>query len=226
MEILFEDNHCIAVFKPAGIPVQATKPDGDSLQAEVQSYIKQRDSKPGNVFLGVVHRIDVGTQGIVVFGKTSKGAARLSESFRGRDVEKRYYAVVHGKPKAEPTMLWHRLEEMGEGKPVRVAAKTSLTGKEASLTFKTVKNRGKHTPVSLVEVELHTGRKHQIRAQLSAAGFPIVGDVLYGGGRIGMKGFGLLAYHLVFPHPIRREESVTIKLENADDRLSAFLAVS
>jgi 23S rRNA pseudouridine1911/1915/1917 synthase len=198
MEILYEDNHCLAVFKRAGIPVQATEPGGDSLQSEVQRWLKARDGKPGNVFVGIVHRLDVGTRGIVLFAKTSKGASRLSESFRGRDVEKHYLALVHGRPPGGPVTLESIVDE-----------------KPASLTFRA------RSP-GLLDVELHTGRKHQIRVQLADAGYPIVGDVQYGGPPSREPGFALLAWRLAFPHPIRRDDRVVVALRDAEARLAPF----
>lgn len=198
MEVLYEDNHVIAVYKRPGIPVQATAPGGDSLQGEIQAWLRDRDRKPGNVFLGIVHRLDVGTRGVVLFAKTSKGASRLSESFRGREVEKRYLVVVEGTPPPGPKML----EGFVDGKPAALTYTTRAPG--------------------LLDVELHTGRKHQIRIQLAEAGHPVVGDVQYGAKAHREPGFALLAYRLVFPHPVRRDARITVEVPDAEVRLRAF----
>lgn len=176
IKVLYEDNHLIAVYKPAGILVQKGEGEGhddNTLYWQVKLLIKERDKKPGNVFLGVLHRLDRPVSGIVLFAKTSKGAARLSEQFRERTIKKFYHAVVEGKMSPPSGTLVHRL---GKDETVR-RAEVVEDGDVAELDYETVKAGEKY---SLLKIELKTGRFHQIRAQLSASGHPIVGDAKYG----------------------------------------------
>lgn len=176
LRILYEDNHLIAVYKPAGVLVQkgeGPEHDDDTLYWRVKMLIKERDKKPGNVFLGVLHRLDRPVAGIVLFAKTSKGAARLSEQFRERTIKKIYHAVVEGKIEPESGTLIHGLAKDQEAR----RAEISDDGDVSELRYETVKSSEKH---SLLKIELKTGRFHQIRAQLSAEGHPIVGDAKYG----------------------------------------------
>ncbi len=178
--ILYEDNHIIAVFKPAGLLVQSASPvgggderAGENLLDLMKEFIKKCDAKPGNVFLGLVHRLDRPVSGIVLFAKTSKGAARLSEQFRTRAVQKKYHALVHGKVASPCGVLIHRLVKDETQKIARVANE----GSEANLAYTVIARNNEY---SLLEIKLETGRFHQIRAQLSAIGHPIVGDIKYG----------------------------------------------
>lgn len=173
LEVLYEDNHLIAVMKPAGILVQGDESDEESLMDIVKAYLKEAYQKPGNVFLGLIHRLDRNVSGIVLFAKTSKGASRLSEQFRSHSTHKIYHALVEGRLDEPEGVLRDLLE-----KDERIMkAVVSKNGKEAVLSYRTVKTIGSDT---LVRVELQTGRFHQIRAQFAHAGHPIVGDVKYG----------------------------------------------
>jgi 23S rRNA pseudouridine1911/1915/1917 synthase len=198
--VLHEDNHVIAVFKPAGLLTQGDETGDASLLELTKGYLKQKYEKPGNVFLGLVHRLDRPVSGVVVFGRTSKAASRLSEQFRSRSVEKIYLAWVQGTPKAPSGTLVHylrpgdkRMEIFDEPKP---------DTKEASLDFRLLRSEG---GISLLEVTLHTGRKHQIRAQLARLGTPILGDTRYGGPRGSGDGIGLVAHLIRFDHPTKQE---------------------
>lgn len=176
IKVLYEDNHLIAVYKRAGVLVQKGEGeahDDNTLYWQVKMFVKERDKKPGNVFLGVLHRLDRPVSGIVLFAKTSKGAARLSEQFRERTIKKFYHAVVEGKMNPASGTLVHRL---GKDETVR-RAEVVEDGDEAELSYETVKAGERY---SLLKIELKTGRFHQIRAQLSASGHPIVGDAKYG----------------------------------------------
>ena len=176
IEVLYEDNHLIAVYKPAGVLVQKGDTEGhddNTLYWQVKEFIKKRDQKPGNVFLGVLHRLDRPVSGIVMFAKTSKGAARLSEQFREGTIQKIYHAVVAGRPDPARGTLRHILSKDVEIKKAQV----SEEGSESILHYETVRSGPKY---SLVKIILKTGRFHQIRAQLSAIGHPIIGDVKYG----------------------------------------------
>ncbi len=204
--VLHEDNHVIAVFKPAGLLTQGDSTGDPCLLDLTRAYIKEKYAKPGNVFLGLVHRLDRPAAGIVVFGRTSKAASRLSEQFRTRTVEKIYRAWVEGEPDYPHGTLTHHLVEGEKKVEVHLAPKPGT--KVATLEYLVLATMG---GITLLEVRLHTGRKHQIRAQLAAIGTPILGDIRYGGKKKdGKPGIGLLAYSLSFDHPTR-EERIVIK---------------
>lgn len=172
MTILFEDNHLIAVYKPAGVLTQPDKSGDSDLMTAVKKLLKEKYKKPGNVFLGLLHRLDRPVSGIVLFAKTSKGASRLSEQFRAGTIEKTYHAVVEGKLLKSRGELINYLEKNQDKRKAVVGR-----GKEARLSYEVIKSNDKY---SLLRIFLETGKFHQIRAQLSSAGFPIVGDVKYG----------------------------------------------
>lgn len=163
LNVLYEDNHLIAVSKPAGVLTQGDKTGDISLMDEVKDYLKKKYHKSGNVFLGLLHRLDRPVSGIVLFAKTSKGASRLSEQFRNREIKKTYYAIVIGKPKKEKGTL---VNYIGKRR------KTDL----AELSYEIITSNEKY---SLLKINLKTGRFHQIRKQLSLIGCPIFGDVKY-----------------------------------------------
>src|SRR3989344_531919 len=165
LKVLYEDNHLIAVFKPAGVLTQGDITGDRCLMDEVKSYLKTKYNKPGNVFLGLLHRLDRPVCGIVLFAKTSKGASRLSEQFRNRTIEKTYHARVLGKPKENKGNLVDFLKK-----------NANENVKRAELDYEVIASGNKY---SLLKIKLHTGRFHQIRAQLSAMGHPVLGDVKY-----------------------------------------------
>jgi 23S rRNA pseudouridine1911/1915/1917 synthase len=201
LQVLYEDNHLIAVYKPGGILVQGDISREPSLMDMVKDYIKNKHNKPGKVFLGLVHRLDRPVSGIVLFARTSKSASRLSAQWRQRTITKIYWALVHGKMGLPSGTLRNYLEK-GE-KAVSLADETRKGSQEAVLSYRTLRVKGK---ASLLEVNLRTGRKHQIRAQLSAEGCPIVGDVKYGAPVRREDGsICLLAKSLTFMHPTRPE---------------------
>lgn len=180
IKILYEDNHLIAVYKPAGVLVQAgdssvggDKHDDDTLYWQVKMFLKERDKKLGNVFLGVLHRLDRNVSGIILFAKTSKGAARLSEQIRERTIKKIYHAVVIGTPVPPSGTLEHHLRKDESSKQSII----DPDGDVAVLHYETIKSGSEN---SLLRIELETGRFHQIRVQLSGIGHPIVGDMKYG----------------------------------------------
>ncbi len=175
LKILYEDNHLIAVYKPAGTLSQGDKSGDVSLMDEVKKYIKETYKKPGNVFLGLVHRLDRNVDGIVLFAKTSKGASRLSEQFRLHSVEKIYHAWVAGIPLEKEKTLINFLRHDPNQNFTQIADEGG--GDRAELAYETVKSEG---DFSLLKITLKTGRHHQIRAQLSHIGHPIVGDSKYG----------------------------------------------
>lgn len=177
LRVLYEDNHVIAVYKPAGILVQGDETGDATLADEVKLYLKQKHNKPGKVWLGIVHRLDRPVSGIVLFGKTSKGAARLSEQIRARTIKKTYHALVCGvPPKAADTLVnWLKKDE--HVNVVKVYTREVEGSLRAELDYEIVEKRDNQT---VLKINLKTGRPHQIRAQLSHLGCPIVGDVKYG----------------------------------------------
>ena len=183
LKVIYEDNHLIAVYKPAGTLVQGDKSGDASLMDEVKAYLKRTYNKPGNVFLGLVHRLDRNVDGIVLFAKTSKGASRLSEQWRERTVEKMYHAWVVGTVKEKNKTLINFLRHDDNQNYTEVFDDESRGGDRAELSFELVKvEKGlkESGDFSLLKITLKTGRQHQIRSQLSHIGHPIVGDSKYG----------------------------------------------
>ncbi len=177
IQVLYEDNHLVAVYKPLGLLVQGDKSGDVCLMDEVKEYLKHKYDKPGNVFLGLVHRLDRNVQGIVLFAKTSKGASRLSEQFRQHTVEKIYHAVVVGRPQKNKDTLLHWLKKDENANRTTVYNQKTKDTQEAQLSYEVIKSNKNY---SLLKIKLGTGRSHQIRAQLSFIGCPIVGDIKYG----------------------------------------------
>ena len=177
MEILCEDGPLLAFNKPAGLPTQGVPADVASLEGQVKSYLKQKYDKPGNVYLGIPHRLDRPVSGVVIFARNSKAAARLAEQFRLRQVRKVYLGVVEGRPEPAEARLVDWLLKDDDVAHVRVVPEGTPGAKQAALTYR-VKETGDGR--SLVEIELETGRMHQIRVQLASRGWPIVGDRQYG----------------------------------------------
>jgi 23S rRNA pseudouridine1911/1915/1917 synthase len=209
LKVLYEDNHLIGVYKPAGILVQGNISGDITLLDITKEYIKKRYGKPGRVFLGLVHRLDRPVSGVVLFARTSKAASRVSEQFRSRGVTKIYWASVHGKMNPGEGLLVSYLKKGKSG--VLLADEGTPEAREAVLSYKTLAIKGDQ---SRLEISLHTGRKHQIRAQLAAVGCPVVGDVRYGAPYTTQdKTIRLLARSLTFKHPTRNE---TIHIESPD----------
>jgi 23S rRNA pseudouridine1911/1915/1917 synthase len=209
LKVLFEDNHLIGVYKPAGILVQGNISGDITLMDITKQYIKKKYGKPGRVFLGLVHRLDRPVSGVVLFARTSKAASRVSEQFRSRGVIKVYWALVHGKMNPAEGLLVSYLKK--GGRRVQVVDKEAPDAREAVLSYKTLVVKGDQ---SRLEISLHTGRKHQIRAQLAAMGCPVVGDVRYGAPRTTQdKTIRLLARSLTLKHPTRNE---TVHIEAPD----------
>jgi 23S rRNA pseudouridine1911/1915/1917 synthase len=199
MEILYVDNHLLVVNKPCGLPTQPSQEHRDSLECRAKAWIKQEYSKPGQVFLHAVHRLDRPVSGAVLFARTSKALSRLNASIRARESQKTYHAIVHGHPPVSGDLrhfLAHRRMRAD------VVSASADGAKEARLSFTRV---ALVAELALLEIALHTGRYHQIRAQFSAIGHPIVGDQKYQAP--GSRGDGIALHHsrLVIPHPTKRE---------------------
>ncbi len=206
IKVLYEDNHLIAVYKPAGVLVQGDKSGDISMIEEVKMYIKKKYDKPGNVFLGLVHRLDRNVDGIVLFAKTSKGASRISEQFRNHSVKKEYHAWVHGIVKAENSVLVNFLKH-DENKNYAEVFDTEISGADrAELSYELIKTEGEF---SLLKIILKTGRHHQIRAQFSHIGHPIVGDSKYGSDiKLAEQKIALTATSLSFETATTKEQKV------------------
>ena len=201
LTVLYEDNHVIAVCKPAGVLTQGDKSGDPSLINEVKKYLKEKYKKPGNVFLGLVHRLDRPVAGIVLFARTSKGASRLSEQLRNHTIEKTYHALVVGKPDAKTLVNY-----LTKDKARKKADVQENTGQRAELEYDVVASYGKY---SLVKILLKTGRFHQIRAQFSFAGFPVLGDTKYGApSALPDKSIALCATSIAFMLPTRDERKM------------------
>lgn len=198
-DLLYLDNHLLVVGKPAGMLAQADRTGDADLLTLGKAYLKERFSKPGNVFLGLVHRLDRPVSGVMVLARTSKAAARLTAAFKAREVDKRYLAVVEGRLAGEGEQVDWLRKTKGH---VHIVDAGAPGAKKAVLRWKALGVDGGRT---LVEVELLTGRPHQVRVQLAALGTPILGDLRYGA-REALDGrtLALHAYRLGFEHPVRR----------------------
>lgn len=216
MQVVYEDNHIIIVSKRSGEIVQGDKTGDRTLADDVKQYIKEKYAKPGNVFLGVVHRLDRPVWGLVVFAKTSKALSRLNDMFRTGDVHKTYWAITHNCP-AEPEATltdWIRRNEK-QNKSYAYDREVP-NSKKAMLHYKVI---GRSDNYTLVEVNLMTGRHHQIRCQLSNIGCPIKGDLKYGARRSNPDGsISLLARRIEFVHPVSKEH-ITVEAPLPDDKL-------
>ena len=201
--VLYEDNHLLVVVKPVNMPTQQDATNDEDLLNALKADLKRRYNKPGNVFLGLVHRLDRPVGGVMVFAKTSKAASRLSEAVRSRAFEKTYLAVAHGTPKRSDGRLVHYLVKDPRENFVSVAERSAPGAKEAVLDYEVL---GEHHGLCLVRVRLLTGRPHQIRVQLAAVGCPLYGDQKYGGrhARPGRQ-IALWSSHIAFPHPVTRQ---------------------
>jgi 23S rRNA pseudouridine1911/1915/1917 synthase len=201
LEVLYEDNHLLAVNKPAGLLVQGDRSGDESLLDVAGSYLKHKYDKPGNVYLGLVHRLDRNVSGVVLLATTSKSAGRLSGQFRDGTVDKVYQAVVVGRPPAGGDQLRSWLSAKGDSRGVTRAEQEVFPGaRESLLGYNVVESRGGW---SLVEVKPVTGRRHQIRAQFALAGHPLLGDVKYGSQRrLADHRIALHALSLTVSHPV------------------------
>lgn len=204
MKILYEDNHIIVAYKPKGILSQADGSDVPDMLQILKDYIKEKYQKPGAVYLGLLHRLDRNTSGVMVFARTSKSASRLSEDIRNHRFEKKYLAVVEGSIEGTGLIELHHYLKKDEQKKKSFESKT---GQEAILTYRVLgsKKMGDQS-LSYVDITLKTGRFHQIRCQFSLIGHPLLGDKKYGSKlELSPEDFPLEAYHLGFFHPTTKE---------------------
>ena len=203
MTVVYEDNHIIIVFKESGEIVQGDKTGDKPLSETVKEYIKEKYNKPGNVFLGVVHRLDRPVSGLVVFAKTSKALTRLNEMFRNGDVHKTYWAITQQAPEQTEGRLANWLVRNEKQNKTYVYNREVPNSKKALLDYRLLSSTANYC---LLEVRLLTGRHHQIRSQLAHMGCPIKGDLKYGAKRSNPDGgISLLAHHVAFTHPVSKE---------------------
>lgn len=201
LPIIYEDNHLLVLAKPAGVPTQGAAEGVASVVDLAKDYLRVKYDKPGNVYLGVVSRLDKPVTGVLVFARTSKAAARLNDAFRGRRVEKRYLATVEGDAPEHTGPLVHHLAHDDRNRRVYATHADAPGAQRAELSYE-VLLRTPHR--SLLQVHLHTGRKHQIRVQLAKQGLPILGDERYGSTEPYGPGVALHAWRLVIEHPVRK----------------------
>ena len=203
LEILFEDNHLLIVNKKSGDIVQGDKTGDKPLSEVVKEYIKEKYNKPGEVFLGVVHRLDRPTSGIIIFARTSKALERLNKMLRDRVISKTYWAIIKNNPKEVKGTLIHFLKKNPKNNKSTVFKKEAVGSKKAILNYTILRNLENY---SLLEIDLETGRHHQIRAQLSFIGSPIKGDLKYGASRSNKDGsIHLHARKINFTHPVSKK---------------------
>ncbi|MBD3724269.1 MAG: RluA family pseudouridine synthase [Flavobacteriaceae bacterium] len=214
LQILHEDNHIIVVNKRVGDIVQGDKTGDKPLSEVVKEYIKVKYNKPGDVFLGVVHRLDRPTSGIVVFARTSKALTRLNETFKNRETQKTYWAIVKNQPPKDVNTLIHFLTRNPKNNTSKAHLKEVKDSKKASLSYSIIQKLNNYFAL---EIDLHTGRHHQIRCQLAAIGCPIKGDLKYGFDRSNPDGgIHLHARKLIITHPTTKE-TLTFVAPTPDD---------
>lgn len=206
MKILFEDNHLIAVEKRSGQSVQPEPCKPVSLEEEVKQYLKDKYRKPGDVFLGVIHRLDMPVSGVVLFARTSKALERMNKLFHDREVHKWYIANVHGVPEEEEGLITHYLKRDEKRNFTKAFINEAPGTQKAQLEYEVLGNKKNST---ILKIKLLTGRKHQIRAQLAALGCPIIGDTKYGSDKpLPEHAIRLQSAELSFTHPVTGEAIV------------------
>ena len=215
LDILYEDNHLIVINKRVGDIVQGDKTGDPPLNEIVKSYIAETYNKPGKVYLGVVHRLDRPTSGVVVFAKTSKALERLNKMLREKSIKKTYWAIVQGHPANDTASLTHYLKKNPKNNKSTAFDRNPGDAKKAVLHYKVLKKFDRY---SLLEIDLETGRHHQIRSQLAKTGHPIKGDLKYGCKRSNKNGgIHLHARKIAFTHPVKKIPlSITAPLPDED----------
>ena len=204
LKVLFEDNHIIVVEKPVNIPSQGDKTGDIDMLTIIKAYLKEKYNKPGDVYLGLVHRLDRPTGGVMVFAKTSKAASRLSEQVRDKKIHKKYLAIVDGKMESPKGTFKDYLLKNEKANMSKVVKEGTQNAKEAILDYEVLKYN-EEIDMSLVSVDLHTGRHHQIRVQFASRNHSLSGDQKYGTRGRG-KQLALWAYYLSFEHPTKKEK--------------------
>jgi 23S rRNA pseudouridine1911/1915/1917 synthase len=210
IDVLYEDNHLLAVNKPAMLPTMGVGKDRESLLDLAKEYVRRKYNKPGNVYLGIVSRLDAPVTGVVLMARTSKAASRLTELFREREVDKVYWAIVEGAAAPAEGRLIDFMRKDERHRRMHIASRNTPGSQSAELTYRAMgecPGEGRLTAgqdLSLLEVRLLTGRKHQIRVQLSHAGFPVLGDRKYGGARAFPAGIALHSRRLSIVHPVSK----------------------
>lgn len=216
MNVVYEDNHLIIVNKKSGEIVQGDKTGDEPLSETVKAYIKEKYHKPGNVFIGVVHRLDRPVAGLVVFARTSKALSRLNEMFRVGDVHKTYWAIVKNRPPKDEDTLTHWLVRNTTQNKSYAYGREVPNSKKAILQYRLI---GHTEQYYLLEIRLLTGRHHQIRCQLAAMGCPIRGDLKYGARRSNPDGsISLLSRHVEFVHPVSKKQ-IRVDAPLPDERI-------
>ncbi len=216
MKVLYEDNHIIIVYKESGEIVQGDKTGDSPLSEKVKVWLKEKYAKPGNVFLGVVHRLDRPVAGLVVFAKTSKALSRLNKMFREGEIKKTYWAIVQNAPKEKEGTITNWLIRNEKQNKSYAYPQEIPNSKKAILQYQVINASDHYT---LIEVNLLTGRHHQIRCQLAYIGCPIKGDLKYGAKRSNPDGsISLLSHHIEFTHPVSKE-TISIESPLPDDNL-------
>ncbi len=216
VQVLYEDNHLIAVNKRVGDIVQGDKTNDPPLSEIVKVYLKQKYNKPGAVFLGVVHRLDRPTSGLVIFAKTSKALKRMNQLFVDKKIDKTYWALVRNAPQQQKDTLTHWLKKNPKTNTTKVYPKEVKDSKKAILHYKILSKLQRY---SLLEITLETGRSHQIRSQMAYIGCPIKGDLKYGAKRSNTDGgIHLHAKKVQFIHPVSKD-SITINASLPDEKL-------
>ena len=203
LKVLYEDNHIIVVVKPVNIPSQGDKTGDEDMLTIIKRYLKEKYNKPGDVYLGLVHRLDRPTGGVMVFARTSKAASRLSEQVRNKEFHKKYLCIVDGKMENTKGTFRDFLLKNEKNNMSKVVKEGTKNSKEAILDYEVVKYN-EEINMSVVKVDLHTGRHHQIRVQFSSRNHSLSGDQKYGTRGRG-KGLALWAYSLSFTHPVKKE---------------------
>lgn len=217
LEVLYEDNHLIAINKSGSDLVQGDETGDEPLSEKVKEYLKEKYKKPGDVFLGVVHRLDRPVTGVVLFARTSKALTRMNKMFQDKEVKKTYWAIVKELPEEDEATLHHYILKDSIKNKSYAFPKMRLGSKEAILTYRHISSAAKY---HLLEVDLQTGRHHQIRCQLAKIGSPIRGDLKYGFARSNANGgISLHARKICFNHPVKQEPIEIIAPVPADDNL-------
>lgn len=212
--ILYEDNHILVALKPQMLGCCPDDSKDKNLLDMIKAYLKEAYGKPGNAYVGLVHRLDRPTGGVMVYAKTSKAASRLTEGLQSGDFEKKYLAVLCGTPETERGTLTNYLRKNTVNNMVYICTQTEEGAKFASLDYKVLESRGRY---ALTEIRLHTGRTHQIRVQMAGISHPVYGDMRYGGALAQKGKLALWAYSLSFTHPVTKERLRFIALPPAEE---------